>query len=82
MYTAAQSVRFASARLFRTRRDLVERRRAGLAAGPALDASLTREGYCFFDTEILVMSMMPISKSSAVSVTPCTYGFKRYFVAE
>ena len=49
---------------------------------PDVESRLTRVGYCFFDTEIAVMSMIPSSKSSAVSVTPCTYGFKRYFVAE
>ena len=82
VYTGAQSARFAFSRLFRALLDRSERRRAGLAAGPALDASVTRERYCFAETEMLVMSMMPISKSSAVSVTPFTYGFKRYFVAE
>jgi hypothetical protein len=60
---------------------LVERRRAGLAAGPALASCDARTSY-FLVTEMLVMSMIPISKSSAVSVTPFTYGFKRYFVDE
>jgi hypothetical protein len=82
VYTAAQSVRFAfsaCSRAFPT--VLPERRRAGLAAGPAFISCDARTSY-FFETEMLVMSMMPISKSSAVSVTPCTYGFKRYFVDE
>ena len=82
MYTGAQSARFAFSRRFRVLSACQN------VAGPALRPArrVTRgervKSYCFFDTEMWVMSMMPISKSSAVSVTPCTYGFKRYFVAE
>ncbi len=49
---------------------------------PGGHVSVTVKRYYFFDTEMLAWSMIPISKSSAVSMTPCTYGFKRYFVAE
>ena len=72
VYTATQSARFGDRSLKTVR--------AGPAAGP--DAREMRCAYCFLDTEMFVMSKMPYSKSSALSVTPWTYGFRRYFVAE
>ena len=77
VYTGTQSERFA--RASRWSPETSPGRPCGRPGG---DVSVTVKRYCFFDTEMFAWSMIPISKSSAVSMTPCTYGFKRYLVAE